>query len=82
MGNMNLWYSFEEQCSKIAILLGCQSGKFGPQKDGVSGKFGGKCGMNEIYVENYSVLSEQMALVAVLQQSLVPNHQLRARNSP
>ena len=35
-----------------------------------------------IYVENYSDLSELMALVAVLRQSLVPNHQLRARNSP
>ena len=30
------------QCPKITILLGCQSGKFGPQEDDESGK----CGMN------------------------------------
>ena len=40
------------QCPKIAIVLGCQSGKFGPQKDGENGKFGEKCGMTLIYVEN------------------------------
>ena len=40
------------QCPKVAILFGCRSGKFGPQKDGDSGKFRGKCGMNQIYVEN------------------------------
>ena len=34
------------QCPKIAILLGCLSGKFRPEKDGESGKFEGKCGMN------------------------------------
>ena len=46
------------QCPKIAILLGCQSGKFGPLKDGASGKFGGNRGMNYIYVENCSDFSE------------------------
>ena len=40
------------QCPKIAILLGCLSGKFGPQKGYESGKFGGKYGMNWIYIEN------------------------------
>ena len=34
------------QCPKIETLLGCQSGKFGPQKDDESGKFAGKCGIN------------------------------------
>ena len=41
------------QCPKIAILPGCRSGKFGPQKDGELGNYGRKCGMNWIYVENY-----------------------------
>ena len=32
------------QCPKIAILLGCLSGKFEPQKDSESEKLGAKCG--------------------------------------
>ena len=35
-----------QQWPKIAIFLGCRSGKFGPQKHGESGKVGGRCGVN------------------------------------
>ena len=68
------------QCPKIAIFFGCRSGKFGPQKDCESGKFGGQYDMNWIYIENWW-FQLTIALVAVLSQSLMPNHQLRVRNS-
>ena len=35
-----------QQCTKIIILPGCRSGKLSAQKDGQSGIFEGKCGMN------------------------------------
>ena len=46
--------SRSEQCPKITILLGCQSGKLGPQEDDESGK----CGMNYIYVKHCGDFSE------------------------
>ena len=46
------------QCPKIEIVLGCRSGKFGPQKDCESGTFGGKYVINWIYIENCGDFSE------------------------
>ena len=46
MANERSYRRGYNQFQEFQSLLGCRSGKFGPQKDGESVKFGGKCGMN------------------------------------
>ena len=53
------------QCPKIAILLGCLSGKFEPKKDSESGKMEKMWNLNFTNEENIGDIS-YIVLVAVL----------------
>ena len=70
----------EPQCPKIKSLLGCQSGKFELPKDNESGKISKMWDINFIYAKNRGNFSV-IVLVAVLWQTLMSKHQMRAGNS-